>query len=111
MNTLYIVALCGPVIFMFFMGIALLLRKNPVCDTVAVAAPTILAGIEAVIVMTVTSNGRFGAIGRELIPLLMVQVFMLAIVGLILFAIMLIAWQYDKPPKNIESEEYPLGEC
>lgn len=111
MDTVYLVALWGPVVAIFFMGVALLLDKSPVSNLVAIVTPVILAGVEAVIVMTVLSNGSTDAKESELVPLLQVQVFFLSIVALILFAIMLTAWQYGKSPKNIDTEEYPLGEC
>lgn len=113
MDTVYIIALWGPVIAIFVMGVFLLLGNSHVGKLAAVATPFLLAGIEAVIVATVVGdNGSINAKESELIPLLMVQVFMLSIVGLVLFAIMLIAWQYDKPPKKMdEPEEYPCGYC
>lgn len=93
------------------MGATLLLDKSLGYNLVAIATPVILAGVEVVIVMTVLSNGSIDAKKSELILLLQVQAFFLLIVALILFTLMFIAWQYGKSPKNIEMEEYPLGEC
>lgn len=111
-DTVYIVLLWGPVVAIFFMGAALLLEKSPVSNLVAVATPVVLAGVEALIVITVLGdNGSISAKESELIPLLQVQVFALSILALMLFAIMFTAWQYSKPPKNIDEGPYPLGEC
>lgn len=101
----------GPVVAIFFMGLALLLDKGPVSNLVAMATPVVLAGVEALIVITVLGNGSIDAKESELIPLLQVQVFFLSIVALILSAIWFTAWQFGKAPKDIEPEEYPLGEC
>lgn len=110
MDTVYIVVLWGPVVAIFFMGIALLLNNSSISSLVAMATPVTLAGVEAVIITTVLGdNGSISAKESELIPLLQVQVFALSILALVLFAIAFTAWQYDKPPKIIEPEEYPVG--
>ena len=111
MDTVYIVALWGPVVAIFFMGIALLLDKCPVGKLVAIATPVILAGVEALIVITVLGDNVSinNARESELLPLLQMQVFFLSIVALTLSAIWLTAWMYGKPPKIIEPEEHPVG--
>lgn len=107
MDTVYIVALWGPVVAIFFMGLALLLDKDPVSNLVAMATPVVLAGVEALIVITVLGNGSIDAKESELIPLLQVQVFFLSIVALVLFALAFTAWQYRKPPKDIDEGPVP----
>lgn len=108
MDTVYIVALWGPVVAIFFMGIALLLDKGPVGKLVAIATPVILAGVEALIVITVLGdNGSINARESELLPLLQMQVFFLSIVALVLFALAFTAWQYRKPPKDIDEGPVP----
>lgn len=91
MDTVYIVVLWGPVIAIFFMGVALLLEGSIVSNLVALATPVILACVESIIVITVLGNGSIDAKESELVPLLQVQVFFLALVVLVLAAIMLSA--------------------
>lgn len=94
----------------FFMGVALLHGNGFYGNIVAVVTPTILAGIETLIVMTVLSHGSVVAVESELISLLQVQAFMLAMVTLILFGMMLVALVYSKLPKNTKRAKYPIGE-
>lgn len=96
MNTLYVVALWGPVIAIFFMGVALMLYEGPVSMAVAISTPTVLAGVEALAVVSIARDGDELSKMSELLPLLETQVFLLSIVALILIARWFVAYLYKK---------------